>query len=335
MRPHDTEPVTRRCRHPCRPGERAALAGRARLASLARRAFHVRKVAIYFGLLLAWRVAARSARGATARWRRVSALPLLALGVARPRVLLAAGLAVARTTRLHDHQPARGDAHRHRPADDAEHPVRHDRRRRPEGHADGTGDIPLALTGTDRIAYLLLWPHAGPGGWRSPSRCCARAGRGAASPQILARSARRGRSAPAAPRSRPSSRARRRRRAGRRARGGWPEETRMMPTGQPIRLPARRADRPRRPWSVFALARPPAGSADRHRRSRPRPPSASPAATLRFEDRPTAASPSTTPTGQLVDVRAARHQRLHPRHAARAGARAKASATSAPSRPSG
>ena len=41
-------------------------------------------------------------------------------------------------------------------------------------YADGTGDIPVALTGGDRIAYLLLWPHARP--WRAarPSRCCAR-----------------------------------------------------------------------------------------------------------------------------------------------------------------
>ena len=31
-------------------------------------------------------------------------------------------------------------------------------------HADGTGDIPLALAGEDRIAYLHLWPHARP--WR-------------------------------------------------------------------------------------------------------------------------------------------------------------------------
>jgi len=32
-------------------------------------------------------------------------------------------------------------------------------------HADGTGDIPLSLTGDGRMAYLHLWPHARP--WRT------------------------------------------------------------------------------------------------------------------------------------------------------------------------
>jgi hypothetical protein len=27
-------------------------------------------------------------------------------------------------------------------------------------HRGGTGDIPLALAGTDRVSYLALWPHA-------------------------------------------------------------------------------------------------------------------------------------------------------------------------------
>lgn len=31
-------------------------------------------------------------------------------------------------------------------------------------HADGTADIPLALTGPTRLAYLMLWPHVRP--WR-------------------------------------------------------------------------------------------------------------------------------------------------------------------------
>jgi hypothetical protein len=29
-------------------------------------------------------------------------------------------------------------------------------------HADGSGDIPLKLMGVERIAYVVLWPHARP-----------------------------------------------------------------------------------------------------------------------------------------------------------------------------
>ena len=32
-------------------------------------------------------------------------------------------------------------------------------------YADGTGDIPVSITGGDRIAYLVLWPHVRP--WRA------------------------------------------------------------------------------------------------------------------------------------------------------------------------
>jgi Bacterial PH domain len=32
-------------------------------------------------------------------------------------------------------------------------------------YADGSGDIPIAISGNDRIAYLMLWPHVRP--WRA------------------------------------------------------------------------------------------------------------------------------------------------------------------------
>ena len=32
-------------------------------------------------------------------------------------------------------------------------------------YADGSGDIPLAISGNDRVAYLMLWPHVRP--WRA------------------------------------------------------------------------------------------------------------------------------------------------------------------------
>ena len=33
---------------------------------------------------------------------------------------------------------------------------------------DGTGDIPLTLTGAQRLAYAVLWPHVRPGRVRQP-----------------------------------------------------------------------------------------------------------------------------------------------------------------------
>jgi hypothetical protein len=32
-------------------------------------------------------------------------------------------------------------------------------------YADGTGDIPVAISGDDRVAYLMMWPHVRP--WRA------------------------------------------------------------------------------------------------------------------------------------------------------------------------
>jgi hypothetical protein len=36
------------------------------------------------------------------------------------------------------------------------------------GYSDGTGDIPVALVGGQRIAYLTLWPHAKPFRFKKP-----------------------------------------------------------------------------------------------------------------------------------------------------------------------
>ena len=40
--------------------------------------------------------------------------------------------------------------------------LRRSRRRRFKKHGDGSGDIPLALKGNDKIAWLHLWPHTPP-----------------------------------------------------------------------------------------------------------------------------------------------------------------------------
>ena len=59
---HDFEPE-RGLPEPLPPGETVLWQGSPDWLLLARRAFHVRKVAVYFGLLLAWRVAGTLADG--------------------------------------------------------------------------------------------------------------------------------------------------------------------------------------------------------------------------------------------------------------------------------
>jgi hypothetical protein len=84
--------------------------------SLARHAFHVRKVAVYFALLGAVGLA-------------------FALGRETPPGEIVASLNVPYTS-----------------VGSAALAV----------YPEGTGDIPLALSTKDRLAYLVLWPHARP-----------------------------------------------------------------------------------------------------------------------------------------------------------------------------
>lgn len=149
---------------PLPAGERVLWQGRPQWRSLARRAFHVRKLAIYCGALALWRVVADLSEGvpvstiATAlMWLLLLALvavglpALLAWLYARStvytitdrRVVMRYGVALPMTLNI---------------------PFRIIGSAAAKVHADGTGDLPLALTGSDRIAYLHLWPLARP--WR-------------------------------------------------------------------------------------------------------------------------------------------------------------------------
>ncbi|KNZ32869.1 MAG: phosphopantetheine adenylyltransferase [Methylibium sp. NZG] len=131
---------------------------------LARTAFHVRKLVVYFGVILALRVVFLLAEGGTSA-EAVKAvvmllpLALLAIGIAASlawlasrttvytltdrRVVMRIGIVLNLTFNLPLKRLATAGLHL---------------------HAGGTGDIPLALAGTDTIAYLHLWPHARP--WR-------------------------------------------------------------------------------------------------------------------------------------------------------------------------
>ena len=131
---------------------------------MTRRVFHVRAVAAYFGVLLAYAALHSFALGTplsavaltTAKFTGLALVPLALLtlyawGTARAttytvtnrRVAIRMGLALPMTMNL---PFARIDGAAFRPA------------------KDGTGDLVLQMTKGDRVAYLVLWPHARP--WR-------------------------------------------------------------------------------------------------------------------------------------------------------------------------
>jgi hypothetical protein len=132
--------------------------------ALARGAFHVRKLAVYFSLMLALRGIVVYADGGTATAAVMASLwllPLAALGLGlvatlawlsargtvytltNKRVVMRIGIVLTVTYNLPFKRIARADL---------------------ALAADGHGDIALALAGKDRIAYMQLWPHARP--WR-------------------------------------------------------------------------------------------------------------------------------------------------------------------------
>jgi hypothetical protein len=149
---------------PLPPGERLLWQGAPRWGALARRAFHVRKLAIYCAVLVAWRVVADVSDGQPPAAVALGALwlsPFVLGAVGIPvllawlfsrttvytitsrRVVLRSGVALPMTLNI---------------------PFRVVASAALKTYRDGTGDIPLVLAGSDRISYLHLWPNARP--WR-------------------------------------------------------------------------------------------------------------------------------------------------------------------------
>jgi hypothetical protein len=146
---------------PLPAGERVLWQGRPSARAVARHVFHVRALAVYFALLICLR--AVSADGAGPLTARAAALvpylagagvalllfALVSLWVARStvyaitdrRVVLKIGMAMPMTLNVPLRCVASAGIRQWR---------------------DGTGEIVLTLSGTDRFAYFLLWPHARP-----------------------------------------------------------------------------------------------------------------------------------------------------------------------------
>ena len=132
---------------------------------LALHAFHLRAVAFYFVVLLIWLIAQGVLDGDSARtmaraaaWLIVpcaGACGILALlawlssrttqyTITSKRVIMQFGMALPITLNLPFSKIGSASLRL---------------------YADGSGDIPLATSGEDRVAFLMLWPHVRP--WRA------------------------------------------------------------------------------------------------------------------------------------------------------------------------
>lgn len=152
---------------PLPAGERLLWQGVPRWQTLARRAFHTPKLAIYFAVLITWRAASALSDGSAIMTAAESALGLLLLAVAAlallsflawligrssvytitdRRLVLQCGVALPMTLNI--------------PFGAIESAVLKVGNR-------GTGDIAVSLSRGQRIAYLQLWPHVRP--WRLAS----------------------------------------------------------------------------------------------------------------------------------------------------------------------
>jgi hypothetical protein len=149
------------------PGERILWHGRPEWVSLARRAFRADFIAAYFVAMTLWNTASTGyaegfAAGAIAAGKTagsgVAAIALLALlawltsrttlyVITSRRLVMKIGIALPMFINLPFSQVASGSLRL---------------------YSDGTGDIPVALTDAQRVAYLHLWPHARPFRFKHP-----------------------------------------------------------------------------------------------------------------------------------------------------------------------
>jgi Bacterial PH domain len=162
--------------------ERMLWQGSPSFTSLALRAFHVRKVALYFLALMLWRGASALADGDTARLAAAHALWLL------PMALIAVGLLSAMAWHA-----SRGTLYTLTTRRivmrfglalpmSVNIPFRIVETAGLRCWRDGSGDLTLRIGGSDRIAYLHLWPHARPWKLARPEPML----RGVAEPQAVA-----------------------------------------------------------------------------------------------------------------------------------------------------
>lgn len=136
--------------------------------TVARRVLHVDLVAAYFALMLAWRIATGLGTGQTASELVSTLLPFVALSLAAIGVLTLIAWRIERTTIYTI--TSRRVAMRFGVALPITFniPFRFIQSAGVRRHGQGHGDLALELAPGERLAYLVLWPHARPWRLRSP-----------------------------------------------------------------------------------------------------------------------------------------------------------------------
>ncbi len=147
---------------PLPPEERILWMGAPRWWTLAQRVFHLRGLAVYFAIMIASNAAWKLSQGADLAQAMASAALLLPLALAGLGIFALLGwlMAVTTTYAITDRQVLMriGVAL----SITVNVPLRDVREASLRAFADGTGDISIAMNGTERVAYFTLWPHVRP-----------------------------------------------------------------------------------------------------------------------------------------------------------------------------
>lgn len=149
-------------------GERILWSGSPHWPSLARRAFHIDKVALYFALLIAWRIGSQWQSGGTTSdvfgavlvplviaTIAITIIATIAYATARStiytitsrRIAMRIGVALPITYNLPFSSLATAGLRR---------------------FTDATGDLPVSQSEATRLPYFVLWPHVRPWRFKSP-----------------------------------------------------------------------------------------------------------------------------------------------------------------------
>jgi hypothetical protein len=149
-------------------GEQMLWQGSPQWWSLALRAFRLREVGVYFAALMAWRLVSSLMAGGSVLSAVGYAADLLPLALGACLILSGIAYLSARTT-LYTITSQRV-VMRYGMALPLVLNIPFSRIETAAlgAHREGTGSIPMKLHKGERIAYLVLWPHARPGYYRSP-----------------------------------------------------------------------------------------------------------------------------------------------------------------------